>query len=694
MVDKTPAELDVGTSTDTSVVHSSENDISVNSKKHNERDISRLQGTSPLYSSSKTYNVNDIVTESDLVYRCISSIAVPETFNIANWTEINAEDVLITVRNISGSMISKGSAVYISGEDSGLPTIDLALASGTSTLPSIGLVQNNIPNNNNGQVVYIGNEVDLNTSTFTAGDILFLSATTLGALTATAPSHPNLQQRLGVVLVSDVSSGVIEVLTGDVSGAEIGTISNSFAIGDGLAGTKTLSFVNDAGTLSVDAIPTDNRTQSLQDADGIIALTSDVIDTTASNVGSGDGVFKQKVGSNLQFKSLITTTPLNIANNSDDLTFTISNITNSEISATAAIEFSKLAALTINRALVSNGSGVVSVSTTTDTEIGFVSGVTSAIQTQLDSKVDTVTNLGAGQGVGASVVGDTLNLKSLVAGTNIGLVSTANDITISSTGDITTASNVGTGADVFKQKVLDDLEFRTILGADDIVISELTNEVEISAPDLRRRFTSKRQMTLHFGTGTIPSSDGLGAGVINIEGDQTAMLDADGYYVEEQTTGGMGSGPSGYIVTDSVRRDLNFDVTIKFRLNTLTDTLMYLGFFDNDPLTVALASIEHFALILQSDNANVNFRISHSDGITQGTTQVALQDTSIHTVRLVSDESNTQFLYSFDGAALTAVTTNIPAATTNLDLYLEVEDIPDAGIANWDFWYLDGFCDK
>ncbi len=47
--------------------------------------------------------------------------------------------------------------------------------------------------------------------------------------------------------------------------------------------------------------------------------------------------------------------------------------------------------LTLNRALVSNGSGKVSVSTTTDTELGYVHGVTSAIQTQIDSKQATIT---------------------------------------------------------------------------------------------------------------------------------------------------------------------------------------------------------------------------------------------------------------------------------------------------------------
>jgi hypothetical protein len=62
------------------------------------------------------------------------------------------------------------------------------------------------------------------------------------------------------------------------------------------------------------------------------------------------------------------------------------SIVNADIAAAAAIAFSKMENLTTGRALVSDGSGDVSVATTTATEIGYVNGVTSAIQTQLDAK--------------------------------------------------------------------------------------------------------------------------------------------------------------------------------------------------------------------------------------------------------------------------------------------------------------------
>ena len=61
-------------------------------------------------------------------------------------------------------------------------------------------------------------------------------------------------------------------------------------------------------------------------------------------------------------------------------------IVDADINASAAISLSKLENLTTARALVSDGSGDVSVSAVTSTEIGYLDGVSSAIQTQIDAK--------------------------------------------------------------------------------------------------------------------------------------------------------------------------------------------------------------------------------------------------------------------------------------------------------------------
>ncbi len=94
------------------------------------------------------------------------------------------------------------------------------------------------------------------------------------------------------------------------------------------------------------------------------------------------------------------------------------SIVNGDINASAAIALTKLAATTASRALVSDGSGFVSVSAVTATELAYMSGVTSAVQTQLDSKVndtgDTMTGaLGIG---GAPAASSLLTLTSTTKG--------------------------------------------------------------------------------------------------------------------------------------------------------------------------------------------------------------------------------------------------------------------------------------
>jgi hypothetical protein len=64
------------------------------------------------------------------------------------------------------------------------------------------------------------------------------------------------------------------------------------------------------------------------------------------------------------------------------------SIVNADINAAAAIALSKLAALTASRAAVTDGGGVITTSAVTSTELSYLSGVTSAIQTQINA-IDT-----------------------------------------------------------------------------------------------------------------------------------------------------------------------------------------------------------------------------------------------------------------------------------------------------------------
>ena len=129
------------------------------------------------------------------------------------------------------------------------------------------------------------------------------------------------------------------------------------------------------------------------------SLTSSGTLTTSSNatIGgdltiSGDDLF---MATNTSGAALIADgTNFNPVVISGDLTISTGGVAaigsgviiNADVNASAAIAFSKMANLTASRLLVSDGNGDVSVSAVTSTEAGYLDGVSSAIQTQLDSK--------------------------------------------------------------------------------------------------------------------------------------------------------------------------------------------------------------------------------------------------------------------------------------------------------------------
>ena len=121
-------------------------------------------------------------------------------------------------------------------------------------------------------------------------------------------------------------------------------------------------------------------------------------------------------------------------------------VVNASVDANAAIDFSKMANLTINRALVSNGSGDVTPATTTSTEIGYVNGVTSAIQTQLNTKLGNATNtwFSSADGVNRFYFGNNGST----------LIKTATDHQFRNASDVTVVEFTSTGVGRFDNDVV------------------------------------------------------------------------------------------------------------------------------------------------------------------------------------------------------------------------------------------------
>jgi len=147
---------------------------------------------------------------------------------------------------------------------------------------------------------------------------------------------------------------------------------------------------------------------------------------TASNLGAGTGTFAAKVGADLQFKSLVAGSNVSLSSTATEITIAA-----------------------------------------TDT-----------------GEVNTASNLGAGSGVFSAKVGSDLQFKSLIAGTNVSLTSTANDITINATdtGEVNTASNVGaTGVGVFYLKSGVDLQFKKLVAGTNVTLTDNGTTITVDA---------------------------------------------------------------------------------------------------------------------------------------------------------------------------------------------------------------------
>ena len=123
------------------------------------------------------------------------------------------QEIQLRVYNTTASTIPAGSAVYITGQHSQFPTVDLAIATSAAASNAIGLTNTAIPVNSYGYVVVLGKFTNLDTHLFTAGNPLFLSATTAGALTNIAPTNPNYIIPFGFCVYSNPSLGVVEITT-------------------------------------------------------------------------------------------------------------------------------------------------------------------------------------------------------------------------------------------------------------------------------------------------------------------------------------------------------------------------------------------------------------------------------------------------------------------------------------------------
>jgi hypothetical protein len=197
-------------------------------------------------------------------------------------------------------------------------------------------------------------------------------------------------------------------------------------------------------------------------------------------------------------------------------------LADANIAAAAAIALSKLATVTASKALVSDASGFISASAVTSTELGYLSGVTSAVQTQINTNSTNITTNATNL---ATHIADAANPHA-VTKTQVGL------------------SNVDNTSDATKNAASATLTNKTISGASNTITNvSLTTGVTGTLP------------LANGGTGQTSASLAINALVPSQTGNANKVLTTDGSAVSWGAGGGSGAGELNVITNPSAASD-------------------------------------------------------------------------------------------------------------------------------------------
>lgn len=200
---------------------------------------------------------------------------------------ISSTETFVRVQNSTGSTLPKGTVVGFAGVGANnYISVAPYLADGsTPSLYILGVMAETVPDNGaTGLCCVWGNVSGIDTSAFSAGDILYASPSVAGAFTATKPTAPDNVIPVAAVLIDSASDGVVFVrptieqqkyygefsLTSNLTAVLVDTaytiplpnieISNGITVGTAQEETLDLNFV--AQTYGVDSALLDRVTVS------------------------------------------------------------------------------------------------------------------------------------------------------------------------------------------------------------------------------------------------------------------------------------------------------------------------------------------------------------------------------------------------------------------------------------------------
>ena len=204
-----------------------------------------------------------------------------------------SQDLIFKVINNTGSTIPNGSPVYITGTSSGqtYPNVALARADVAATSAVIGLTNGAIANGAIGYVTSQGTIDNVNTGSFTVGQVLYLSPYSAGQLMNTIPPT-GITVQVGVATFINSSTGHIYVKQTTPLAVPASIITGTLGVSNGGTGATTLTgYVKGSGTSPLTAsgtIPTTDLSGTVTNAQ--LANSAITINGTSTSLGGSINV--------------------------------------------------------------------------------------------------------------------------------------------------------------------------------------------------------------------------------------------------------------------------------------------------------------------------------------------------------------------------------------------------------------------
>jgi hypothetical protein len=349
-----------------------------------------------------------------------------------------SQDLIVKVINNTGSTIANGSPVYVTGTSSGqtYPNVALARADVASTSSVIGLTNGAIANGAIGYVTSQGTIDNVNTSTFTVGQVLYLSPYSAGQLMNTIPPT-GITVQVGVVTFVNSSTGHIYVKQTTPLSIPASIISGTLGVDHGGTGATTLTgYVKGSGTSAMTAsstIPTTDLSGTITNAQ--LANSAITINGTSTSLGGSVSVgtvtsvaATAGTGISVTGSPITSSGTLTITNTAPDQTVAIASGTGISVTGTYPN-------FTVTNTSPSSGGTVTSVTGTSP--VVSSGGNTPAISM---AAANTTTN-----GYLTSTDWNTFNGKSNTNGTvtSVSGTGTVNGLTL--TGTVTTSGSLTLG---------------------------------------------------------------------------------------------------------------------------------------------------------------------------------------------------------------------------------------------------------